>query len=151
MRTYLINGDQVTVHSAVPKSISEDALLLRRSNDLYAAHCSATRLVSLWNALPATTPVKRFKNRTEGSERLWQALATLPLSDEGRATSKQSRLIILLRRAKGASMEELMSATGWQSHSVRGVLSGVLRKKLGPVVALVNTGNTRAYRIDGTA
>lgn len=44
--------------------------------------------------------------------------------------SKQQTLINLLRRPKGASLEELMEATGWQRHSVQGTLSGVLKKRL---------------------
>ena len=147
MRTYLIDSDQITAHFAVPKSISEDALLVRRIGDLNAEHFTAARLLSLWNALPATTPMKRFKTRADGVERLWQALTELPFNHEGSSTSKQSQLIALLRRDKGASMGELMSATGWQAHSVRGALSGVLRKKLALDIELIKTGNSKVYRI----
>lgn len=44
--------------------------------------------------------------------------------------SKQEILISLLKRPKGAAIEELMEATGWQRHSVHGVMSGVLKKRL---------------------
>ena len=45
-------------------------------------------------------------------------------------TTKQGQLIALLKQGAGASLADLMSATGWQAHSVRGVISGVLRKRL---------------------
>jgi hypothetical protein len=61
--------------------------------------------------------------------------------------SKQQTLIVLLKRAKGATIEELMEATGWQRHSVHGTLSGVLRKRLGLPVITEFGERGRMYRI----
>jgi hypothetical protein len=56
-------------------------------------------------------------------------------------------MIGLLRRPDGASIEEMAKATGWQSHSVRGVMSGAL-KKLGFTIASEKVeGRGRIYRI----
>ena len=62
---------------------------------------------------------------------------------------KQSRLIDLLKRPEGASMPDMMGITGWQAHSVRGVISGVLRKKLGLNVICESSTDSgqRFYRI----
>lgn len=49
--------------------------------------------------------------------------------------TKAGRIIDLLRRPEGASVAELMQATGWQADSVRGCLSGAVRKALGAKVS----------------
>ena len=47
------------------------------------------------------------------------------------STSKSELALRALKRKSGATMEELSKLTGWQAHSVRGFLSGTVRKKLG--------------------
>ena len=47
-----------------------------------------------------------------------------------RQGSKTAKVIDLLKRSGGATLKEIMKATGWQAHSVRGFLSGTLRKKM---------------------
>ena len=44
--------------------------------------------------------------------------------------TKQAIILGLLRRKSGASLDDIMAATGWQAHSVRGFLSGTVKKKL---------------------
>src|SRR3954471_17657943 len=53
-----------------------------------------------------------------------------PNSKKAVAGSKQSRVITMLRSASGTTIATMMRATGWQQHSVRGFLAGVVRKKL---------------------
>jgi hypothetical protein len=47
-----------------------------------------------------------------------------------REGSKAAKVLDLLRRMDGASLKELMKATGWQAHSVRGFLSGTVSKNM---------------------
>jgi hypothetical protein len=77
----------------------------------------------------------------------------LPLPVGPTAASKQARLICLLRASSGATLEQMMALTGWQAHTVRGAISGVLRKRLGlNVVCDSGSGSgARCYRIVAAA
>ena len=76
------------------------------------------------------------------------AEATNPKPPKPRAGTKQSTLIALLQAPEGATMEAIIAATGWQSHTVRGAMSGALGKKLGlAVTSAKEDERARVYRI----
>lgn len=56
-------------------------------------------------------------------------------------------LVGLLTREGGAHLEEMVAATGWQAHSVRGAMSGALKKKLGLTITSEKADGERTYRI----
>ncbi|MGD0277039.1 MAG: DUF3489 domain-containing protein [Syntrophales bacterium] len=64
-----------------------------------------------------------------------------------RGESKQATLIKLLERPSGATIDEMAKVTSWQRHSVRGVMSGVLKKRLGLSIASEKEERGRVYRI----
>ena len=65
-----------------------------------------------------------------------------------RSGTKLAALVMALRRPQGATSLQLMLATGWQPHTVRGAISGMLRKKLGLNVVLAHNGSgERVYRV----
>ena len=64
-----------------------------------------------------------------------------------RTGTKQSQLIALLSSSSGTNIEQMTATTGWQSHTVRGTISGVLRKRLGLNVVCQTEGQQRTYRI----
>jgi Protein of unknown function (DUF3489) len=77
-----------------------------------------------------------------------------------RAGTKQAQMIELLKRPEGATVEQIAQATGWQHHTIRGAISGALKKKLGLNVEATRTrevgpnktgakGSTTVYRIVG--
>ena len=66
-----------------------------------------------------------------------------------REGSKGAAVTQLLQQDDGASIDELMSASGWQAHSVRGFLSGTLKKKHSITVLSERTDGERRYRIAG--
>ena len=65
-----------------------------------------------------------------------------------RKDSKQARLIAMLGRVKGASIDEVVEALKWQPHTVRGAIAGALKKKLGlDVTSEKDDKRGRVYRI----
>ena len=77
-----------------------------------------------------------------------------------RAGTKQAVMIELLKRPEGATVEQIAAATGWQHHTIRGAISGALKKKLGLTVEATRTrevgpnkvgakGSSTVYRITG--
>jgi len=94
-------------------------------------------------------PVKKFTDRKTAVARIWKAIQALtpapaqhaaPVAPKktkatkvarakdaapaARQGSKKAIVLDMIRRPEGASLQEIMSATGWQSHSVRGFISG---------------------------
>jgi len=87
----------------------------------------------------AGSPAKRSQKASAGR--------AAPAAKTG---TKQALLIDLLKRKTGATIDEVVEATGWQAHSVRGAISGTLKKKLGlDVTSEKVEGRGRVYRIAG--
>jgi hypothetical protein len=71
-----------------------------------------------------------------------------PARATAKPTSKLGRLEAMLRRPDGATIEQLSKALDWQAHSVRGAMSGALKKRQGLSVASEKREDgTRVYRI----
>ncbi|MFT0532423.1 DUF3489 domain-containing protein [Castellaniella hirudinis] len=71
-----------------------------------------------------------------------QTAALQPL----RKTTKQEMVIALLCRPEGVTIAQIMDATGWQAHTVRGTFAGALRKRGITVVSEKQQGQDRVYR-----
>ena len=131
-----------------PQSVKA-RLSSHQNEELHAAALNGRRLLALWNALPGVEKRRKVGDRDALIDQLWSAIEALPDPDAKRA-SKQDAVIAMLRRPEGATVDEVASATGWQRHTVRGVFSGTLKKKLGLTLASATEERGRVYRI-GTA
>ncbi|MDO9315536.1 MAG: DUF3489 domain-containing protein [Burkholderiaceae bacterium] len=116
-----------------------------------AAKVNATKKIAVAaKPVKATAPVTAplAKPARRGRANVDVPLPIVPPAPvEPVGTSKQARLIGLLNAASGATLEQMMSLTGWQAHTVRGTISGVLRKRLGLNVVCAGAAGSRSYRI----
>jgi len=176
MTTFTIDTDNnITAYrpgDAIPEGDAERFASEKELGEL-AAQWPASRLVEVWNGIPGDKPVKKFTSRKTAVMRIWRAVQSLvsgpnapdvapkaarpgkratrkPKARTGRDGSKKADIIRLLERAKGATLNELMAATGWQAHSARGFISGALGKKLKMKIDSFRTEKgERAYRVKG--
>ena len=76
-----------------------------------------------------------------------KAMSTNYEKEKRERNSKQARVIAILRSPAGATIAAVMKATGWQHHSVRGFLAGVVRKKLRFKLSSKKVDGNRIYQI----
>ena len=67
------------------------------------------------------------------------------MTHSSKIPSKQATLLDLLGKPEGATLNQLMDATGWQSHSVRGFISGFIKKKRGLTIVSEKREGVRFY------
>ena len=103
---------------------------------------------------PAEDETESAPNDTEDAgeepkaQRKAKSRASRTAAPRSRDGSKQAQLIAMLRRAKGATVDEIAEALSWQPHTVRGAIAGALKKKLGlDVLSDKVEGRGRIYRI----
>jgi hypothetical protein len=150
MRIYIIGNDGIRLSRETPAVLNEGEIAVASSEELHAARVSGKRLLGLWNALPGVEKRRKVGDRAALINQLWPAIEALPDPEpqsDARRPSKQDGVIAMLRRAEGATIDEVASATGWQRYTVRGVFSGTLKKKLGLTLASAEEERGRVYRI----
>ncbi len=177
MSVFTIDHDNnITAYATVAEAKSnQEAAWFASAKELgeITAKWPSSRLVEIWNSLPGQKPVKKFTDRKVAVLRIWEVIQHLtPVTaapakvvaskqqklrkqaTEGaeaapaRADSKTSQVLDLLKRPGGAALQQIMAVTNWQAHSMRGFLSGTLRKKMGlTVVSEKGQNGDRMYSI----
>ena len=149
MRVYIINADRVIVVRQHPAKLSNGEIAVASPDELRAARLTGKRLLALWNGLPGPERLSKIGDRERLLDRLWARMEDLPDPKNRfqKPRSKQAAVIMMLRRANGATVDEVMTATGWQRHTVRGMVSAALKKKLGLNVTSTKEKRGRVYRI----
>ena len=169
--TFTIDTQDNLVRHETTAAIPEGSAAFSTESELatLSERWPATRMVHIWNALPGVSPVRKFTDRKTAIRRIWAALqVTTPAAPAGkpqipakrsapkpksatakRATTKTEKVIALLRRPEGATLKTLITATGWQPHSVRGFISAQLSKRMGLRVKSFTREGQRVYRIRG--
>ena len=96
-------------------------------------------------------PAKSTKTKLSAKSRLAPSANRAETRDEQQEArvTKHDRVLTLLSQRSGTTIPEMMEATGWQQHSVRGFLAGMVKKKLGfTLTSSKADGELRRYRID---
>jgi len=121
-----------------------------------------TAITRIWKAIQSLQPVpeaeeKAAPARDVGTGRAAESKATgkakgrkkaAPDGQGAREGSKKAKILELLRQPDGATLKDLMAATGWQGHSVRGFISGAIVKKMGlKVESQKRSDGERVYSI----
>src|SRR5499433_4246483 len=151
MRIYIIGNDGITLYREAPASVTDSEIAVTSKEELHAAPLSGKRLLALWNALPGVEKRRKVGDREALIDQLWSAIEALPEPEppsDAKRPSKQEEVIAMLCRPEGATVDEVANVTGWQRHTVLGVFSGTLKKKLGLMLASAKEERGRVYRID---
>jgi len=143
MRVYIIGNDGITLCRKAPATVNDGEVAVASNAELHAAPLSAKRLLALWNALPGVPKRRKVGDRDALIDQLWSAIEMLPDPEPQPGPKRPSKL----RQPEGATVDEVASVTGWQRHTVRGVFSGSLKKKLGLTLASAKEERGRVYRI----
>jgi hypothetical protein len=150
MRIYIIGNEGITLCREPPATVDKGEIAIASSEELHAAKLSGKRLLALWNALPGVEKQTKVGDRDTLIDQLWSAIEALPDPEpqpDPKPPSKQDVVIAMLRLTEGATVDEVASVTGWQRHTVRGLFSGTLKKKLGLSLASAKEERGRVYRI----
>ena len=170
MRTFSIDSENnITVIASAHEAQAGESFGSEEEWHRLTEDWPTSRLLDTWNSIPGFTPVKRFQDRKTATARIWKAIQTLEIDSvrigpfhrksasrtrsdslagvaQTRAT-KVVQVVALLKRPSGATLKAIMAATGWQAHSVRGFISGQLRKKMGLNVQSLERDGERVYFI----
>jgi hypothetical protein len=150
MRIYIIGNDGITLCREPPAVVNKGEIVVASKQQLHAAALSDNRLLALWNALSGIRKRRKVGDRDGLIDELWAAIELLPGPEppsNAKQPSKQDEVIAMLRRPEGVTVDEIASVTGWLCHTVRGVFSGTLKKKLGLTLASAKEERGRVYRI----
>ena len=109
------------------------------SNELATAHASREAKSSERRSLAKRSGTKKTAAVS--------AKATKATPDRAKPDSKQDKIVALLQRPKGATLDVLVKETQWQKHSVRGFLAGTVRRKLKLPLLSEKIDGVRTYRI----
>jgi Protein of unknown function (DUF3489) len=131
-------------NAAEPKEIPMGKRNSKRRTPL---HSSRSKTAKRNNAAAQTTAHKLVKPK-RGTQPQPNPSST---QQTERTETKQARILAMLRAPSGVTIDAMMHATGWQQHSVRGFLAGVVRKKLSLNLVSAATEGGRLYRITDRA
>jgi hypothetical protein len=174
MTTFTITADNNITAFAAAEQVPEgqDRFATEKEFAKLSSDWPIAGFVDVWNAFAGVVPfdtlkpVKKFTDRKTAAARIWKAIQALTPAPAPQAApvapkeprsskpttprdgSKKAQVLDLIKRQDGATLKDIMAATGWQAHSVRGFISGSLTKKMGiKVESFKSPEGDRAYKV----
>lgn len=138
------------VSALVAKGLLKEVKANRKLNDPVWRETDEGRLVTLviTDAGLAAIGIEPDEPKETASEAPASPQPAAPKERKPRQGTKQQQMIDLLRRPNGATLAEIVEATGWQQHTVRGAMAGALKKKLGlTITSEKDEARGRVYKI----
>jgi len=138
------------VNALIDKGLLKEVKANRKLNDPVWRETDDGRLVTLviTDAGLAAIGIEPEEAKETASEAPAPPQPTASKERKPREGTKQQQMIDLLRRPKGATLAEIVEATGWQQHTIRGAMAGALKKKLGlTITSEKDDSRGRVYRI----
>ena len=173
MKVFTIDTDNnITVHASRKLARETGADVFTTAENLAELiGPDSKRLVEIWNSLTGVKPVKKFTSRGIAAQRIFsyiqnlepeaapetaaatparakrpaKASAAEAKPGEPKPTSKKDLVLTLVSRTAGATLEDIMTATAWQAHSVRGFIA-TLNKKGTKIESFKSDAGVRTYK-----
>jgi len=173
MKVFTIDADNnITVHASRKLARETGAGVFTTAETLAELIGSdSKRLVEIWNSLTGVKPVKKFTSRGIAAQRIFgyiqnlepeaapetaaatparakraaKASAAEAKPGEKKPTSKKDLVLTLVSRTAGATLGDIMTATAWQAHSVRGFIA-TLNKKGNKIASFKSEAGVRTYK-----
>ena len=160
MPTFIVDSENNIRIARAKEKLSQrsESFTTKQNLATLANHWPNKRLVEIWNKIPGAKPIDKFTDRKTAIDRIWKAIQRPEpetAKPDGRASevstakrsakskragreiqkartgSKKAEILQLLQRPSGSTLQDLMAATGWQAHSVRGFISASVSKRMG--------------------
>jgi hypothetical protein len=120
----------------------------QRKTDKMTTSKTKTRKTTATPTTKARVAKRSAKAAPLKAERSPQAASAKKPTTAPRGGTKTDNILDLLKRPGGVTLQELVKATGWQPHSVRGFMSGTIGNKMGtPVESFKGAEGDRSYRL----
>src|SRR5580704_13168570 len=152
MATFTIDiENNITAHAALPAGADESqSFSTAKELVKLTAEWPASRLVDTWNSFAGVAPFDDLKPVKRQARKSPAKAAGRTRAQKGAneaATNKKAEVIAMMKRAKGATLAEIVEATGWQKHTVRGFVSILGSKGGQKIESSKNAAGERSYRI----
>ena len=141
------NAQGITINDGTEVIKTEEARQAQMKTDLAKVKAGDKKRKAAVKAAkaPKATPEKAAKVAKPAKAKATKAPKPAKAAKEPKGTSKKGQVLALISRKNGATLDEIMTATGWQKHTVRGFIA-ILGKKGTKIESFKSEAGARTYK-----